>query len=101
MYRYISREYCSQFDSLPLTSLTTTSVEQHPFRNAFEGEIVSNASVPVGSEIAAPSWAVEAGGSGVNPLGNRNAGQLEMQSLSAQDGNSGTFGGFASDRNGI
>ena len=90
-----------------LVAATTTGVLVYKKRmfdvsaHAFEGEIVSNASVPVGAEIAAPSWALEAGGSGVNPLGNRNAGQLEMQSLSAQDGNSGTFGGFASDRNGI
>jgi casein kinase II subunit alpha len=32
MYRYILRESCSQFDSLPLTSLTTTSVEQFSAR---------------------------------------------------------------------
>ena len=62
--------------------------------HAFEGEVVSSASVPVGSEIAPPSWAVEEGGNGINPMGNRNAGQ----SLSSHDGN---LGGFASDRTGV
>ena len=32
MYRYISRESCSQFDSLPLTSLTISGVKQPEWR---------------------------------------------------------------------
>ena len=35
MYRYILRESCSQFDSLPLTSLTTTSRPRHGFEGEF------------------------------------------------------------------
>jgi hypothetical protein len=38
--------------------------------HAFEGELVSGKSVPVGQEIEAPAWAVERGGTGINPMGN-------------------------------
>jgi hypothetical protein len=38
--------------------------------HAFEGELVSGKSVPVGSEVEAPEWALESGGDGVNPMGN-------------------------------
>lgn len=38
--------------------------------HTFEGELVSGKSIPVGTECAAPAWAVETGGDGVNPLGN-------------------------------
>lgn len=44
--------------------------------HTFEGEIVAESSVPVGAEVAPPSWALESGGNGINPLGNRNANQL-------------------------
>ena len=38
------------------------------------GELITARSVPVGSEIAAPSWAKEAGGDGTNPMGNMRSG---------------------------
>jgi hypothetical protein len=55
---------------------------------AFEGAIVSQRSVPVGAEIDAPAWAKEAGGDGVNPMGNMRSGtfnpmgnEIEMGSV--------------------
>lgn len=45
--------------------------------HAFEGEIVAESSVPVGAEVAPPPWARECGGNGINPMGNRNAQQLQ------------------------
>jgi hypothetical protein len=38
--------------------------------HAFEGSIVSGKSVAIGREVEAPSWALESGGTGINPLGN-------------------------------
>lgn len=38
--------------------------------HAFEGELVSEKSVPVGQEVEAPEWALESGGTGINPMGN-------------------------------
>jgi hypothetical protein len=46
---------------------------------ALEGEIVSQRSIPVGSEIAAPSWAKESGGDGINPMGNMRSGPNEIE----------------------
>ena len=66
---------------------------------ALEGEIVSQRSIPVGSEIAAPSWAKESGGDGINPMGNMRSGPNEIEmgsvrtSLTGADANA----KFASD----
>jgi hypothetical protein len=91
-----------------LVAATTTGVLVYKKRmydvnaHAFEGTIIEERSIPMGGEIAAPSWATEMGGSGINPswgkdlrqsittnpLNATQSGQgVEMQQLRASDGN--------------
>ena len=89
-----------------LVAATTTGVLVYKKRmydissHAFEGTIVSERSVPVGAEIAPPSWSTEAGGSGSNPAWGNDLRQsvtsnttenpiraLEMHKLTECDGN--------------
>ena len=48
--------------------------------HAFEGQLVMRRSVAVGAVVAAPSWATEMGGDGINPKWNTDVRQtVEMQ----------------------